>query len=39
LVNDYKGRKVEVVCISSNSPEALRLDEKGYTDLGDTMEE
>ena len=28
LVNDYKGRKVEVVCISSNSPEALRLDEK-----------
>ena len=39
LVNDYKGRKVAVVCISSNSPEALRLDEKGYTDLGDTMEE
>ncbi len=39
LVNDYKYKSVDVVCISSNSPDALRLDEMGYTDLGDTKAE
>jgi peroxiredoxin len=39
LVNDYKNKKVAVVAISSNCPEALRLDEMGYSDLGDTLKE
>jgi peroxiredoxin len=39
LVNDYKSRGVAVVCISSNSPQALRLDEMGYSDYGDTKDE
>jgi peroxiredoxin len=39
LANDYKNKGVDVVCISSNNPKALRLDEMGYTDLGDTKEE
>lgn len=39
LVNDYREKKVAVVAISSNNPQALRLDEMGYTDLGDTFEE
>ena len=39
LTNDYKNKGVDVVCISSNNPQALRLDEMGYTDLGDTKEE
>jgi peroxiredoxin len=36
LVDDYKSKNVQVVCISSNNPGALRLDEMGYTDIGDT---
>lgn len=39
LVKDYKDKNVSIVCISSNNPEALRLDEMGYSDLGDTFEE
>jgi peroxiredoxin len=39
LVNDYKNKHVQVVCISSNNPGALRLDEMGYTDIGDTKAE
>ena len=39
LVKDYKEKNVQVVCISSNSPKALRLDEMGYTDVGDRMED
>lgn len=39
LVDDYRGKKVAVVAISSNNPQALRLDEMGYTDLGDSYEE
>ncbi len=39
LVNDYKSKGVDFVCISSNNPDALRLDEMGYTDLGDTKAE
>ena len=39
LTNDYKNNNVQVVCISSNSPQALRLDEMGYSDLGDNIED
>ncbi|MFZ1976342.1 MAG: redoxin family protein [Bacteroidota bacterium] len=39
LVKDYKDKNVQVVCISSNSPQALRLDEMGYSDLDDKMED
>ncbi len=39
LTNEYKDKGVDVVCISSNNPQALRLDEMGYSDLGDTKEE
>lgn len=39
LEKDYKDKNVAIVAISSNNPKALRLDELGYTDLGDTMEE
>src|SRR5262245_12700622 len=38
LVTDYGSRGVAVVAINPNSPEAVRLDELGYTDLDDTME-
>src|SRR5690606_25609233 len=30
---------VSVVAVSSNDPEAIRLDELGYSDLGDTYDE
>jgi len=39
LADDYRDKKVAVVGISSNNPQALRLDEMGYTDLGDSYEE
>ncbi|MCD6206356.1 MAG: redoxin domain-containing protein [Candidatus Marinimicrobia bacterium] len=39
LVDDYKDKGVAVVCISSNNPDALRLDEYGYTDIGDSYED
>ena len=39
LTSDYKAQKVAVVAISSNDPNAIRLDELGYTDLSDTYEE
>lgn len=39
LVADYKSRGVAFVAISPNDPEAIRLDELGYTDLGDSLEE
>jgi thiol-disulfide isomerase/thioredoxin len=39
LVNDYKDKGIEVVAISSNNPDAVRLDEMGYTDLGDSFDE
>ncbi len=35
----YKTKGVAIVAISSNDPKALRLDELGYTDLGDTYED
>jgi peroxiredoxin len=39
LVDDYKEKGVTLVAINPNSPAGLRLDELGYTDLGDTLEE
>lgn len=39
LVADYRDRGVAFVVIQPNSPNALRLDEMGYTDLGDSLEE
>jgi peroxiredoxin len=39
LANDYAPRGVSVIAISPNSPAAVRLDELGYTDLGDTLED
>ncbi|MHB1033102.1 MAG: redoxin domain-containing protein [Pirellulales bacterium] len=39
LASDYKGKKVALVAISPNDPQALRLDELGYSDLGDSLED
>jgi hypothetical protein len=39
LVVDYKDKGVALVAISPNDPDSVRLDEKGYTDLGDSLEE
>jgi peroxiredoxin len=39
LVNDYKDKGVIFVAISPNDPKALHLNELGYTDLSDTLEE
>lgn len=39
MVNDYKDKGVAIVGISSNNPDALRLDEYGYTDIGDSFED
>ncbi len=36
---DFKDRGVQIVLVSPNDPKALRLDEQGYSDLGDTFEE
>ncbi len=37
MVEDYKAKGVAVVAISPNDPTAVRLDELGYTDLGDSF--
>jgi thiol-disulfide isomerase/thioredoxin len=39
IVEDYKAKGVAVVAISPNDPKSVRLDELGYTDLGDSFEE
>lgn len=39
LVTDYKSRGVAFVAINPNHAEAVRFDEMGYTDLGDTFDE
>ncbi|NUQ66268.1 MAG: redoxin domain-containing protein [Pirellulales bacterium] len=39
LQNDYRDRGLAVVAISPNDPLALRLDEMGYTDVGDSLED
>lgn len=36
---DYKDRGVALVAISSNDDKALRLDELGYTDVGDSFDD
>jgi peroxiredoxin len=36
---DYAARGVQLVLVSPNDPLALRLDEQGYTDLGDSFDE
>jgi peroxiredoxin len=39
LAADYKDKGVALVAISPNDPKAVRLDELGYTDLGDSLQE
>jgi len=39
LAADYKSKGVDLVAINPNDPKALRLDELGYTDMGDTFAE
>jgi peroxiredoxin len=39
LVADYKAKDVALVAIQPNNAEAVRLDEMGYTDLGDSLDD
>jgi peroxiredoxin len=39
LYDDYKGRGVALVAISPNDDQAVRLDELGYTDVGDSFDD
>lgn len=39
LVTDYRAKGVAVVAISPNDPDSVRLDELGWSDLGDTLAE
>ena len=39
LRRDYQGKGVALVAISPNDPLAVRLDELGYSDIGDSFEE
>lgn len=39
LAKDYKPKGVDLAAIMPNDPQAVRLDELGYTDMGDTFEE
>lgn len=39
LVADYRDKGVAFVAIQPNNAEAVRLDEMGYTDLGDSLED
>lgn len=39
LAADYRERAVALVAIEPNNPNAVRLDEMGYTDVGDSFEE
>ena len=39
LTADYRNRSVALVAISPNDPKAVRLDELGYSDMGDSFEE
>lgn len=39
LAGDYRDRSVTLVAIQPNNPKAVRLDEMGYTDVGDSFEE
>lgn len=39
LSNEYISKGVQLVAISPNDPHAVRLDELGYSDIGDSYEE
>ena len=39
LTRDYNSKGVAVIAIMPNDPSSIRLDELGYTDMGDTFEE
>jgi len=39
LASDYKDKGAAVVCISSNDPRALRIDEMAWSDVGDSFED
>jgi hypothetical protein len=39
LVDTYSKKGVGFVAISPNDPKSVRLDEMGYTDLGDDLED
>lgn len=39
MTSDYANKGVAVVAIMPNDPKSVRLDELGYTDLGDSFEE
>ena len=39
LATDYKSKGVALVAISPNDPKAVRLDELGYSDISDSLEE
>lgn len=39
LMRDYSPKGVALVAISPNSPAGVRLDELGYTDVGDSLED
>jgi len=39
LTNDYKAKGVQVVAISPNDPNAVRLDELGWSDISDSFAE
>jgi peroxiredoxin len=39
LASDYKNRGVALVAIMPNDPGSIRLDELGYTDMGDSFDE
>jgi thiol-disulfide isomerase/thioredoxin len=39
LAADYRNRNVALVAVEANNPKAVRLDELGYTDVGDSFED
>ena len=39
LADDYRGKGVTLVAIQPNNPNAIRLDELGYTDVSDSFED
>jgi thiol-disulfide isomerase/thioredoxin len=39
LASDYQGKGVALVAIEPNNPNAIRLDELGYTDVSDSFDE
>jgi peroxiredoxin len=39
LTTDYAPKGVRVVAISPNAPQALRIDELGYSDIGDSFDD